>query len=213
MNLLIILEIEKIKQNQENNRYKKIYNDALGKIEEKEIDANKELKEAKKELDSAKKKLDSSKKTLDSTKKQLSTFKTELDKGYKQLTSGKQQYEKYLQENNVETLELCDVLDIKTINENEHEIICKHKGKDITFKDAIVDIDTRNSQIKYLIFAPLCVTANNTTIENVNFTGSFDITRIPECEKSIITDKFCYQELENVEISEDSTILFKNEFN
>ena len=85
--------------------------------------------------------------------------------------------------------------------------------KDITFKDAIVDIDTRNSQIKYLLFAPLAVTLNNTVLENVNFTGTFDITRIPECEKIIITDKFCYQELENVEISESSTLDFKNEYN
>lgn len=85
--------------------------------------------------------------------------------------------------------------------------------KDITFKDAIVDIDTRNSQIKYLVFAPLAVTLNNTLLENVEFTGSFDITRIPECEKTIITDKFCYQELENVEISDDSKLTFKNESN
>ncbi len=85
--------------------------------------------------------------------------------------------------------------------------------KDLTFKDAIVDIDTRNTQIKYLVFAPLAITANNTTLENVNFTGKFDITKIPECEKIIITDKFCYQELENVEISDDSKLTFKNESN
>lgn len=82
--------------------------------------------------------------------------------------------------------------------------------KDLTFKEAIVDIDTRNSSIKYLVFAPLAITMNNTTLENVNFTGSFDITRIPECEKIIVTDKFCYQELENVEISEDSNLEFTN---
>ena len=85
--------------------------------------------------------------------------------------------------------------------------------KDLTFKDAIVDIDTRNSQIKYLVFAPLAIVMNNTTLENVVFTGSFDIVRIPECEKVIITDKFCYQELENVEISESSNLEFENKFN
>ena len=40
----------------------------------------------------------------------------------------------YLRNNNVETLELCDVLDIKTIDESNHEIICKHKGKETIFK-------------------------------------------------------------------------------
>ena len=34
-----------------------------------------------------------------------------------------------------------------------------------------------------------------------------------ECEKVIITDKFCYQELENVEISESSSLEFENKFN
>ena len=48
----------------------------------------------------------------------------------------------HLKDNNVETLELCDVLDIKTINELEHEVICKHKGKETTFKS------------KYVIVAP-----------------------------------------------------------
>ena len=85
--------------------------------------------------------------------------------------------------------------------------------KDITFKDAIVDIDTRNSQIKYLVFAPLAIIGSNTLIENVNFTGTFDITRIPECEKVIVIDKFYYQELENVEISENSIIKFIDEYN
>ena len=44
--------------------------------------------------------------------------------------------------NNVEALELCDVIDVKTINENNHEVICKHKGKDVTFNS------------KYVIVAP-----------------------------------------------------------
>ena len=48
----------------------------------------------------------------------------------------------HLKENNVETIELCDVIDIKTINQNEHEVICKYKGKDTTFKS------------KYVIVAP-----------------------------------------------------------
>jgi len=39
----------------------------------------------------------------------------------------------YLKENGVETQELCDVLDIKTIDEDNHEIICKYKGKNKTY--------------------------------------------------------------------------------
>ncbi len=40
---------------------------------------------------------------------------------------------KYLIENGVEVQELCDVNDIKTIDENNHELICKYKGKDVTY--------------------------------------------------------------------------------
>ena len=39
----------------------------------------------------------------------------------------------FLKERNVELLDRCDVLDINTINENKHDIICNHRGKDITF--------------------------------------------------------------------------------
>ncbi len=46
----------------------------------------------------------------------------------------------YLKNNGVEVKELCDVLDIKTINENEHKIICKEKNKEAiyTAKDVII---------------------------------------------------------------------------
>ncbi len=40
----------------------------------------------------------------------------------------------FLRSNSVETIELCDVLDIKTINPDDHEIICKYKGKDTIYK-------------------------------------------------------------------------------
>jgi len=39
----------------------------------------------------------------------------------------------FLTERKVELLDRCDVIDINTINENKHDIICKHHGKDITF--------------------------------------------------------------------------------
>ena len=39
----------------------------------------------------------------------------------------------FLKERKVELLDRCDVLDINSINENKHDIICKYKGKDTTF--------------------------------------------------------------------------------
>ena len=40
----------------------------------------------------------------------------------------------YLKNNGVEALELCDVLDVKTIDKDEHELICKYQRKETIFK-------------------------------------------------------------------------------
>ena len=39
----------------------------------------------------------------------------------------------YLRDNGVETLELCDVLDIKTIDTDNHVLVCNYKGKETTY--------------------------------------------------------------------------------
>jgi len=39
----------------------------------------------------------------------------------------------FLKERKVELLDRCDVIDINTVNENKHDIICKRHDKDITF--------------------------------------------------------------------------------
>lgn len=79
----------------------------------------------------------------------------------------------------------------------------------VTFDNIIIDINTRNTQIKYIIFAPLAIISTNTKLENVSFTGSFTITRVPECEITKVTDGFFYQtnnvlidEFTKLEISE-----------
>jgi len=56
----------------------------------------------------------------------------------------------YLKDNGVETLELCDVLDIKTIDPNNHEIICKYKGKDITYKSKNVIVAPGRTGAKWV---------------------------------------------------------------
>ena len=56
----------------------------------------------------------------------------------------------YLKENNVETLELCNVLDIKTINESEHEVVCKYKGKDVTYKGKSIIIAPGRTGAKWV---------------------------------------------------------------
>ena len=56
----------------------------------------------------------------------------------------------YLKENGVETLELCDVIDIKTIDENNHEVTCKHKGKDITYNSKKVIVAPGRTGAKWV---------------------------------------------------------------
>ena len=85
--------------------------------------------------------------------------------------------------------------------------------QNINFTGIIVDISTRNPQIKKIVFAPLTIKAENTIINNVTFTGEFKITQAPECETEIILDKFYYKGYENVEVNTDSSVLFTNESN
>ena len=85
--------------------------------------------------------------------------------------------------------------------------------KNINFSDVIVDISTRNPQIKNIVFAALAIKAENTTISNVTFTGEFKISQAPECEKEIILDKFYYKDYGNVEVSEDSNVSITNKSN
>ncbi len=85
--------------------------------------------------------------------------------------------------------------------------------KNINFSDVIVDISTRNPQIKNIVFAALAIKTENTTISNVTFTGEFKISQAPECEKEIILDKFYYKDYENVEVSEDSNVSITNKSN
>ena len=85
--------------------------------------------------------------------------------------------------------------------------------QNINFSDVIVDISTRNPQIKNIVFAALTIKAENTTINNVTFTGEFKISQAPECEKEIILDKFYYKDYENVEVSEDSNVSITNKSN
>ena len=92
----ITLELENLKEKQENNRYNEIYDEAFIEIKEKEREANKQLKEAKKELDKAKKTLDSSKKKLNNTKKNLNTFKREITKVKNELDAGTKKYKEAL---------------------------------------------------------------------------------------------------------------------
>jgi len=56
----------------------------------------------------------------------------------------------YLRNNGVETIELCDVLDIKTIDKDNHEIICKHKGKETIFKSKKVIVAPGRTGAKWV---------------------------------------------------------------
>ncbi len=70
--------------------------------------------------------------------------------------------------------------------------------QDIIFSNISVDINTSNSRIKNILIAPLAIKASNTKLINCKMTGFITITKIPECEKEIITDKLWYSATENV---------------
>ena len=82
-------QINKIKDNRQNDRYEKLLNDAKDKIKKEEDKANSELDKAKKQLDQFKIELDNSKITLDNTKSSLYNAKKELDKAKIELNNGR----------------------------------------------------------------------------------------------------------------------------
>ncbi len=74
--------------------------------------------------------------------------------------------------------------------------------QDLTFENIIVDVNTSNSRIKYIILAPLAIKVSNTKLINVKFTGSVSITKTPECEKEIVTDKLWYTATADVTVDD-----------
>ena len=78
--------------------------------------------------------------------------------------------------------------------------------KDVTFTDMIIDVNTSYSKIKYIVIAPLAITSSNVKLENVNIEGSISFRKTPECEITVVNDKFCYRD-DNVEIVNSSVII------
>ncbi|MBR7042333.1 MAG: FAD-dependent oxidoreductase, partial [Bacilli bacterium] len=56
----------------------------------------------------------------------------------------------FLKEKGVELVDRCDVLDITTVSENEHEIICNLKGKDKTYKAKTVVVAPGRTGAKWI---------------------------------------------------------------
>ena len=56
----------------------------------------------------------------------------------------------FLKEKGVELVDRCDVLDINTINENSHEIICNLKGKEKTYKSKTVIVAPGRTGAKWI---------------------------------------------------------------
>lgn len=81
--------------------------------------------------------------------------------------------------------------------------------KDITFDNIIIDVNTSYSAIKNIVVAPLAITAFNTKIENVNFGGNITISKKPDCDITVVTDKFFYYSSSDVIIEGNSSVLVK----
>ncbi len=52
--------------------------------------------------------------------------------------------------------------------------------RNVKFENVIIDINTRNSMIRTIIVAPLCITARGCTFENVSFGGTYKVTQLPK---------------------------------
>lgn len=125
----ITKKINKIKNIQENKRYKDIYNEAYEKIKEAEDKVNKEFDKVQKDLNKAKKELDLAKKQLNTTKSQLNKFKAELTKAKKQLDDGKKQYQATLNKLNLTESKISNNISLLKSNISNIENICSSLDK------------------------------------------------------------------------------------
>lgn len=94
-------KIEKIKNEQEDERYQGIYKEALEEILDNEKEVNEELSKAKKSLDNSKKQLNEFKVTLNNVKKNLDSSKVQLDNGKKELDEAELQLKNILNQYNI----------------------------------------------------------------------------------------------------------------
>ncbi|MBO5711949.1 MAG: hypothetical protein J6R47_03835 [Acholeplasmatales bacterium] len=78
--------------------------------------------------------------------------------------------------------------------------------KDLTFSNAYVEVKTTLTQTKYIIVSPFAIMGSNVTLENVNFDGAIEVTKLPEteCELEIVKDGFFYRASDDVKITNSS---------
>ena len=81
--------------------------------------------------------------------------------------------------------------------------------KDITFENAYVEVKTTLTQTKYIIVSPFAIMGTNVTIENVAFSSSIEISKLPEteCELEIVYDEFFYRTSDETRITNSSLTL------
>ncbi len=82
--------------------------------------------------------------------------------------------------------------------------------ENITFDNITVDLNTSNNRIKYIIFAPLAIKASNTKLINVKLSGYVTVTKTPEAEMEIITDKLWYNAADDVTVDDATSLDMKN---
>lgn len=77
--------------------------------------------------------------------------------------------------------------------------------RNVTFDEFTIDVNTSFSLVKYLIIAPLAISATNVQLENVVLNGSIVYTKLPNAEITVILDDYWYQDIENT-VDDNSSV-------
>ena len=79
---------------------------------------------------------------------------------------------------------------------------------DIKFEEIKIVVNTDFSNIKYMIIAPLAIKAENVTMENVEFSGTIEFKKVPNCTIETVIDNFWYKQTGDISVDSNTVINF-----
>ena len=78
----------------------------------------------------------------------------------------------------------------------------------IKFEEIKIVVNTDFSNIKYMIIAPLAIKAENVTMENVEFSGTIEFKKVPNCTIETVIDNFWYKQTGDISVDSNTVINF-----
>lgn len=90
--------------------------------------------------------------------------------------------------------------------------------KDITFEEVMIEVDVILSLVNKIYVAPISVSMTQTTLENVKFSGTLEVVKLPKDlneleDLNIVTDQACYKNNDSIINNFEGSLTKKTEEN